>query len=139
VLDKILNMKTGRVADQSRLQVGLQHVRLAYAHLGYVQQSITFSPRLDDAARRALFVFEVEEGPQFRMGTLTFPGLPDGDAARLARRWRLKPGDIYDEAVQYEFFATELPRLRGPNGTAARGRIDYDRTAHLVNVRIVFE
>jgi hypothetical protein len=58
---------------------------------GYVTERATFEPRLDDAARWAVFAITVEEGAQFHMGTLEFVGIRESDAAMLARKWRLTP------------------------------------------------
>ncbi len=139
VLNKALGMKAGEVADQSRIQSGLRDVHRAYAHSGYITQSAEFTPRLDDPTHHAVFAVAVDEGPQFHMGTIAFPNLRESDAAALAKRWRLKPGDVYDEIYEREFIVQELAPLQGTNGTHPQLETDYDRAAHVVNLRVVFK
>jgi hypothetical protein len=138
-LSKALGVKTGEVADQTRIQSGEREVHRTYAHVGYLAERTGYSPQLDDLGQRAVFVFAVEEGPQYRMGTLTFPNLRESDAAALARKWRLKPGEVYDETYEREFTLQELMPLKTSNGARAQLERDLDPASHVVNLRVVFK
>jgi len=138
-LDKTLGMKAGEVADASKIQSGLRDVAGAYGHLGYLTASAGFEPRLDDQTHRATFAMAVTEGPQFHMGTIGFPNLRDADAAALTKKWRLKPGDVFDDAYEREFYAQELAPLRTSNNARAQIERDIDRGTHVVNLRVVFK
>ena len=85
-----------------------------------------------------VLVFTVDEGPQFRMGTLTFPGLDAAGAAALTKAWRLKAGDVYDASYS-DTFVTDVirPRLR-PGTKPPNVRLGVPEDAHVVNVAIVF-
>ena len=111
-LDAALGMKPGDVADVAKIETGLRQVRDAYRHLGYMQQRSTMTPTPDDATHRLVLGVRVEEGAQFRLGELTFTGMSDEDAAALRTKWKLKAGDIYDEAYIRQF--------RSENGTPTR-------------------
>jgi outer membrane protein assembly factor BamA len=139
VLNKALGLKGGELADQSRIQSGLREVRRAYAHVGYLAAAADWTPQLDDQTHRAVFAFSVEEGPQYHMGTLTFPNLRESDAAALAKRWRLKAGDVYDESYEREYVAQELLPLKTSNGGRAQLERDLEQPTHLVNLRVVFK
>jgi outer membrane protein assembly factor BamA len=111
-LDAALGLKSGDVADVTKIEAGVRQVRGAYRHLGYMQQRSAMTPRLDDATHRLVLEMTVEEGPQFRLGELTMTGMGDQDADALRKKWTLKAGDIYDDSYIQQF--------RKENGTPAR-------------------
>jgi outer membrane protein assembly factor BamA len=139
VLNKTVGIKSGDVADVSRIQSGLRDVGRAYGHIGYLAEDTDYAPRLDDQAHRAVFAFSVTEGPQFHMGTISFPNLRDSDAAVLAKKWRLKPGDVYDESYEREFAAQELYPLRTSTGARAQLEREVEKPTHVINLRVVFK
>lgn len=131
-LDGLLGIKAGDAADVSRIDAGLQRVRAAYERKGYLLAQSAFTPRLDDAGGRAAFDFSVTEGPQFRMGTVEFVGVPPAEAAELARKWQLKPGDVYDASYLRTFRVTSG---KPPRPLTPEQRIDVER--RVVDVRFV--
>jgi outer membrane protein insertion porin family len=139
-LDTLLGFKPSEVADATRLTDGLLRVHAAYEKQGYIQQKVDPSPVFDDATRRAVFEMVVPEGPQFHMGTVEFVGLDPKDAADLAKKWRLKPGEVYDASYLREFRSANLTPGRGaapPSWTATAETRVNDGT-HTVDVRFVF-
>lgn len=140
-LDKLLQIGSGDVADVTKIDAALRRVHAAYGRQGYVLQSGTYAPNLDDSTRRAVFQFRIEEGAQFRMGAVEFAGVSEGDARSLQRRWRLKSGEVYDASYLDEFSASEIAPLRQqtmpPRAVDVEGRLDPQQ--RLVNVRIVFK
>lgn len=138
VLSKTLGMKAGAVADGTRIEAGIRDVRKAYGHIGYLDETAAYTVRLDDQARRAVFAFAVDEGGQYRMGTLTFPNLREADAAALAKKWTLKAGDVYDETYETEYVSMELAPLKTANGLRAGLERQADPATHVVNLRVAF-
>jgi len=138
-LDGMLAMKSGEVADSSKIDNGLRRIRSAYGKKGYLTESSSASPRLDDQSKRALFDVKVEEGPQFFMGTLAFEGLSTADANKLTKMWKLASGAAYDNSYAADFIFKEIMPLvpRGTKPPAARESGDSEK--HVVNVTIVFE
>jgi outer membrane protein insertion porin family len=139
VLNKTMGMKTGEPADASKIETGLREVRTAYGKQGYIAERATFEPRLDDESHRAVFAMAVDEGPQFHMGTLEFAGIRESDAAMLAKKWRLKAGDVYDESAAKKYEFEELLPLRTSGGTRARMEMHFDTDQRLVNLTVVFK
>jgi outer membrane protein assembly factor BamA len=137
-LDPLLGFKAGDVADVSKLDNGLRQLKKAYGKQGYIGQRATYAPRLDDGARKAVFAIKVEEGPQFRTGTIEFPGLAPADAETLAKKWQLRPGDVFDASYPDRFFLEEirprLPRTAKPPSIESR----VDEPNRVVHVRFVF-
>ena len=122
----------------TRLDEGLRRVQRAYGQRGYVLERATYTPRPDDLTRRVAFEIRVEEGPQFRMGTVEFPGLVPGDAAGLLARWQLKAGDVFDASYPDRFMDEEIvPRIpRGARMPAIESRADQQN--RVIHVRYVF-
>jgi hypothetical protein len=137
-LDALLPVKAGELASVSKLEEGLRRVQKAYGKQGHVLQRATYAPRLDEAARRAIFEIRIEEGRQFRAGTTTFPGLSAADAATLSKQWRLRPGDVFDATYPDLFLDEEIfPRLpRGAKPPVMESQIDAQKG--VVNVKFVF-
>lgn len=138
-LNKALGMKTGDVADGAKIDAGMRAVRQAYGTQGYIAEQARVEPRLDDSTRRAVFAVSVEEGPQFHMGTLTFVGIRDSDAATLAKKWKLKPGDVYDESYESKYLREEIFPLQTSAGGRGYFEPQIDPERHIVNARIVFK
>jgi outer membrane protein assembly factor BamA len=138
VLDKAFGMKAGEVADVGKIDSGLRTVRTLYSEKGYIAEHAGYEPRLDDTSHRAVFAISISEGAQYHMGTVTVAGLRDADAAAVSKKWRLKAGDVYDETYEVKFLQEELARLRTTSGGGAKLNRDIDESAHVVNVKIVF-
>jgi outer membrane protein assembly factor BamA len=137
-LDAVLPIKSGEVANVMRIDDGVRRVHAAYGKQGYIGQRATYTPRLDETTRKAVFEIKIEEGLQFRMGTITFAGLSESDAALLGRRWQLKPGAIFDASYFDKYYAEEIqPRL--PRGSKPPGmETRVDEANRVVNIRFVF-
>jgi outer membrane protein assembly factor BamA len=137
-LDAALGIKSGEIASLARLDDGLRRVQRTYGQRGYVLERATYTPRLDDLTRRAAFEIRIEEGLQFRMGSVEFPGLAPADAAGLLKRWQLKPGDVFDASYPDRFMDEEIvPRIpRGARLPAIESRADQQN--RVINVRYVF-
>lgn len=138
-LNKALGMKAGDVADGVKIDAGLRAVHQAYGYQGYIAEQARVEPRLDDSTHRAVFAVSVEEGPQFHMGTLAFVGIRDADAATLAKKWKLKPGDVYDESYEEKYLREEIFPLQTSAGGRGHFEPQIDAERHIVNARIVFK
>ncbi len=107
-LTPLLSLRPGDVADNTKLDAGLRKVLELYGTVGHLATSVTYAPQLNSQTQRARFAFAVTEGPQFRMGTLIVNGLDPKDAASLQKKWKLKAGDVFDNAVAQAFSREDL-------------------------------
>ncbi len=137
-LDQALGLEPGRTAELGPLRDGIRRVELAYERRGYITRGLTYVPRLEPAGHRLAVVVTVEEGPQFRMGTVEFLGATPALVDALSRRWRLAEGDVYDGTYARDFLSQEIvPRL--PSGAhAPQLDIMLDAGAKRVAVRVRF-
>ena len=80
-------------------------VRDAYHAKGYLDCAVVSHPAFNEATHIVNYRLEVAEGPQYRMGTVTFDGAPDAMAAKLKAAWKMTPGDAFDEIYIKNFVA----------------------------------
>lgn len=102
-LNNFLNMKTGVVADISKIQYGLDAAALAYGRQGYIEAKIRAVADIDDANRRVFYRVTITEGPQYRMGSLLVTGMTEKELRKLEEKWKLKPGDVFDASYPGSF------------------------------------
>lgn len=138
-LDAALAMTAGEIADVSKLDAGLRAVRREYGRHGHLAMRSSYEPRLNDEAKRVSFDIQVSEGPQFRMGTFEVSGLPQPDVETITKKWRLQPGEPYDEEYARDFAIKDIRELwrsrRGVKPPQLQSQVDGPK--RVVNVRIV--
>jgi outer membrane protein assembly factor BamA len=102
-LDEALGMKPGEVANGKKFDKGLKEVERAYGKHGHIQTRMKPDPEFDDTTTKVTFKIAVNEGPQYRMGTVEFKGLSSNDADALSKKWTLKSGEVYDQTYASRF------------------------------------
>ena len=107
-LDDALGMKPGEVANGKKFDKGLNEVKQAYGKHGHILARMSSTPEFEDAAAKVTFKITVNEGPQYRMGTVEFKGFSTDDAAKLSKKWGLKSGEVYDQSYVGRFFRDEV-------------------------------
>jgi outer membrane protein assembly factor BamA len=110
-LDDALGMKAGEPANGTKFDKGLREVQKAYGARGHIQARMKPAPEYDDAAPKVTFKIAVNEGPQYRMGTVEFKGFSADDAATLSKKWGLKSGEVYDQSYAGRFFRNEAREI----------------------------
>jgi len=106
-LDDALGMKTGEVANGKKFDKSLVEVQKAYGMHGHIQTHMDAAPDFIDDATNVTFKIAVNEGPQYRMGTVEFKGFSIDDAATLGKKWALKSGEVYDQSYAGRFLRAE--------------------------------
>jgi outer membrane protein assembly factor BamA len=124
-LESALGMKAGELANGLKIDTGFKSVREAYGKKGFIMSRATSTPSFDDATRRVAYSISLDEGPQFHMGNLIITGLSEGDAKSLKERWKLRPGDIYNDAYLDEFMKNTMRGFMMRMGPGA-GRINTE-------------
>lgn len=109
-LNSALGIKPGEVANGVKFDQGLMEAQKAYGRQGYIEARLRPTPEFDDNARKVSYKVDVNEGPQYRMGGLTFKNLVERDAKALRDVWRMKRGDIFDQGYLDEYFKHEAGR-----------------------------
>jgi len=102
-LDDLVKLKTGDLADGTKIEGAWQAVRGLYGERGYLDAKVTVAPTFDDAAKRVSYAVSIDEGPQYHMGNLVLTGLSLDGERRIRAAWKLSPGAIFDKSVYDEF------------------------------------
>jgi len=143
-LDAALGMKPGEVANGKKFDKGIRDVKKAYGKHGHIEARFGSEPEFDDAAQRVTYRIAVNEGRQYRMGTVDFKGFSDADATALKEKWRLQSGEIFDASYSDRFFGEDATVIMSRIVVARRAQRKPlptvsslpDRQALIVNVTI---
>ena len=146
-LDAALGMRARDIAGSVKIARGMDAVGKAYGRKGYLTASLRAAQEFDDANRKVVYRFTVTEGPQYRMGALTVTGLDERDSNNVRTRWRLLPGEVYDEGYLAEFLKKNLAEFsraviregRQPPYKEAGAEVKPDREKLTVDVTLKFK
>jgi len=87
------------------LDLFLLAVRDAYHARGYLDCAVVSNPSFNEATHIVNYGVEITPGTPYKMGSVQFDGAPDVMAAKLARLWKMAPGDAFDESYVSSFAA----------------------------------
>lgn len=131
------------VYDPERVAADQELLRRFYLKNGYADfRILSTTVDLDPALKGFVLTFHLDEGEQYRFGTIDIvSNLRDADPERLRRFLRVSPGKVYDASAvekSIEELTIELARL-GYAFAQVRPRGDRDVQSRLINVVFVIE
>lgn len=138
-LEAALEMKSGEIANASKIDKRLGFVEQAFGRKGHLSPKLKATPVFDDGSRSVTYKIEIQEGPQYRMGTLKINGLSESTTNRLLVRWKLKSRDVYDTFYLKEFLKQEMtldPSEPDSPPKTISSEIKVDREKLIVDVTI---
>lgn len=118
-LDLALSMVEGTPAALNRILAGMDAVAAEYGKKGYIVAKLVPTQSFNDAVGQVRYSFEVDEGKQFHMGSLSVSGYDAATADRIRKAWRLKPGDIFDSSYPKAFGRMDLRGALAESQSAA--------------------
>jgi len=136
-LDSMMAIRSGDIADHSRLDTSLSAVQRAYKSRGYLAVQLKRVPTFDDQYHTVSYMVDVSEGDLFHMGNLRLLGLEPGVAEKLQKKWKLNRGDVYNGQYLQTF-------LKDNAGLISEGRsrtvksTEMQTPEHLVDVTLQF-
>jgi hypothetical protein len=107
-LNKFSALLPGDPADGNKIQSLWETARAAYAQLGFLDAALNPVPKFDEPAKRVVYVVDVTEGPQYRMGKLVLTGLSIEGERRLKKAWTVAPGAVFDKSIYDDFVNTGI-------------------------------
>jgi outer membrane protein insertion porin family len=96
VLLKAGDFKTGDVANFDRVNQGLERIRLALRHAGYLEAKVTRDRKIDNDKQSVDVVVHIDAGPRFTMGKLSIVGLDLNGEFEIKRIWTMKEGGPFN-------------------------------------------
>jgi outer membrane protein insertion porin family len=103
-LRELIHLKLGEPANSVQLADDLDQIRKLYGTKGYLFASLEPAPTMDDSSATVSYQIKVNENDLYRMGELTFEGIPEENATRMAAQWQMKKGDAFDDSYVQRFF-----------------------------------
>jgi len=91
-LIKAADIKTGDVANFDRVNEGLDRIRKAVRHAGYLDGKVTTERKISDEKKSVDVLVKIDPGALYTMGKLTIVGLDLNGEAEILRIWALKEG-----------------------------------------------
>jgi outer membrane protein insertion porin family len=135
-LDRELGLKPGDIANGAKIDDAVRSVRKAYGSKGFIAATLESSPDFDESNHRVTYNITVREGPQYRMGLLFINGLSKGDTSALASRWKMQPGEPYDDTFFETFRSKIVPGTLGSGSRITQMAIKPDAKKLTVDVVI---
>jgi outer membrane protein insertion porin family len=141
-LRPLLPIQSGEILNVEKIREGLDNLRKVYGERGYINFTPVPDAKPDDTYAVVDLSIEIDEGAQFRIGTIAFSGAGTGDAKfqeRILKSLALKPGDVYDFRLLEAFFDENHSWL--PAGGTVEDHVEIARNAreHTVDLYFVFK
>jgi len=136
-LDALAGMKTNDIANAKKIEEGWAAVRKEYSKNGYLEANIAADPVFREENKTVRYRANVTEGPLYHMGSFSINGVSQSTVDQLKGRWKLKPGDVYDQNYVNEFAKKDLLAALQGNmkpGTKLEIRTLPNRVLHTVDV-----
>ena len=132
------DFKTGDVANFDRVNEGLERIRKAVRHAGYLNAKVTTERTIDDEKKTVNVAIHLEPGPQFLMGKLTIIGLDLNGEPEIRRIWTLTEGKTFNPDYP-DFFLNRI-KEQGlfENLGKTKADIKVNEQTHIADVTITF-
>ena len=100
-------MKDGDYFNYTATSKGLENLRKAYGHLGYINFTAIPTPRVDQAKKLVYLDVDIDEGKPFKVARIEFTGNTVTRDRVIRRELLLEEGSVYDSTA----WETSLLRL----------------------------
>jgi outer membrane protein assembly factor BamA len=137
-LRKLLHAKAAEIIDAVQLQDDVRALSTLYGTRGYLHANARAIPQMDDQQLTVSYTVQITEGDLYRMGKIEVRGFDDATNQALAKMWKLKPGDPYDNSYRTRYFQdarSAYPRTGRPVRYTLQQKEQPD---HTVDVTIQF-
>jgi outer membrane protein insertion porin family len=141
-LRPLFPIQSGELFDVEKIRQGLENLHKVYGERGYINVTPVPDTKADDVRVVVDLNIDIDEGAQFRIGTIAFSGAGAVDSnfqERVLKSLRLKPGDVYNSLLLEAFFNENHSWL--PAGSSVEDDIEIAQNAreHTVDLYFVFK
>lgn len=113
-LRTVFPLHGGEIFNVSLIRAGIEALTKLYGSRGYIDFTAVPRTEVDDNLQRISLVMRLDEQKQFRIGKFEILGLTPNLEGRLSSI--IRPGEIFDDQVVYDFFRTN--KLALPSGVS---------------------
>jgi outer membrane protein assembly factor BamA len=121
-----------------RIGEGLERMRKALLHAGYMDARLSTSRAVDDAKKEVIVTVNVEPGPLFTMGKLTITGLDLDGEAEIRKIWAIKEGKPFNADYPQLFLNSVRERGLFDNLGSTKPETKINDQDHTVDVTLMF-
>ena len=136
-LEGLMGFKPNELASGKKIDDGWDTIRKAYSKKGYLEAAVKPETLFDEPGLHVQYRVAISDGPQYHMGNFLIAGVSPDAAERLKKKWRLKPGEVFDASYFDDFSRKELlPALQGAANRNSKLLFTAlpDRQHHVVDV-----
>jgi outer membrane protein insertion porin family len=126
----------GDIFDLGKIRKGVEAWTSLYGSIGYVNFTASPGLKIDEDRQLISLVFDLEEGRQFRVGSVEVVSL-DREVSRHALKMKLEPGDIFNNDFVDAFFEDNKPLL--PADVSRWDNVEIKQDPKNDTVAIVFD
>ncbi len=130
--------KSGDVADFDKVNDGLDRIKKALRHAGYMNADLMSRRSVDDNKRTVSLTLWVEAGTQFTMHKLTVVGLDLDGEAEINRIWTMKPGKPFNPEYPDMFLKTVKEEGLFDNLNKTKADVKINDKDHNADVTLTF-
>lgn len=132
------DFKTGDLANFDKVNEGLERIKKALKHAGYMNAEVTARRTIDDDKRIVALTLWVEAGTQFTMRKLTIVGLDLDGEAEINRIWTMKPGKPFNPDYPDLFLKTVKEEGLFDNLGKTKADVKINDQNHTADVTLTF-
>lgn len=133
------DFKTGDVANYDRVNEGLERIRKAVRHAGYLEAKVTSDRHIDDAKKTVDVDVHIDAGPQFTMGKLHVVGLDLDGEAEIIRIFTMKPGKPFNPDYPDYFLGKVREEGLFDNLAKTKSEFKTNDQDHTADVTLTFD
>jgi outer membrane protein assembly factor BamA len=141
-LRALFPIQSGEIFDVEKIRRGLANLRDLYGKLGYVNFTPLPETEPNDAQAVIDLTINIDEGAQFRIGTISFSGTTGNDSSfqqRVLSSLGFKSGDVYDSRLLEAFFDKNDPWLPAGSNVEDHVEMAHNDREHTVDLHFVFK
>jgi outer membrane protein assembly factor BamA len=135
---KAWNFPSGQLANFDAVNEGLERVRKALLHAGFIDAKVSMERAIDEAKKSVDVAVHLEPGAQFLMGKLTIVGLDLDGEAEIRRIWGIKEGKPFNADYPQVFLDRIGEQDLFDNLGKTKSGIKVNYQEHTVDVTLTF-
>jgi len=132
------DFKTGDLANFDKVNDGLERIKKALRHAGYMNAQVTPRRSVDDEKRTVALTLWVDAGTQYTMRKLTIVGLDLEGEAEVNRIWTMTPGKPFNPDYPDLFLARVKEEALFENLGKTKAETKINEQDHTADVTLTF-